>query len=156
MIREMTIGSIMTPKPVCIEAGMKLDRAKAQMETHKVRQLPVTRFGRLAGVLTSQSVKFARSNPFREGLAVEDVMDVAPYIVPPDLSAEDVLLDMLHYKLEYVLVARDENRPIGIFTRQDALRMLLNPLRTRRKAALRLIKSDSSNAHESAHLTGVA
>lgn len=141
MVRNINIGSIMTPKPVCIDAGMSLDRAKSQMESFKVRQLPVTRYGRLAGVLTRQNLKLARANPFYDGLSVSEVMEVDPYIVSPITKAEEVLWDMLHYKLEYAVVARDETRPVGIFTRQDALKLLLSAPRSRGKAALRLVKA---------------
>lgn len=142
MIRNLTIGGIMTPKPICIDADLKLDRAKKQMESFKVRQLPVARFGRLAGVLTRENLKVARGNPFHADLSVVEAMDVDPYIVSPDANAEDVLWDMVHYKLEYVIVARDENRPSGIFTRQDALKLLLDPPRTQGWGVLRLIKPE--------------
>jgi CBS domain-containing protein len=140
MIRNLTIGTIMTPKPVCVEADLKLSRAKEQMDAHKVRHLPVTRYGRLAGVITEQNLKVARTNPFHYHFTVAEAMEVDPYIVPPETNAEDVLRDMLHYKLEYAVVARDENRPIGIFTRQDALKLLLEFPRTKRSAALQLVK----------------
>lgn len=139
MIRHFTIGSIMTPKPVCIEADLKLSRAREQMESLKVRQLPVTRFGLLAGVLTRENLRTARANPFHEDLPVAEAMDVDPYVVPPSMAAEEVLWDMVHYKLDYVLVARDENKPTGIFTRQDALKLLLDPPR-RKGWGLRLVK----------------
>lgn len=144
MIRNLTIGTIMTPKPVCVEADLKLDRAKEQMDAHKVRHLPVTRYGRLAGVVTKQNLKIARANPFHYHFTVAEAMEVDPYIVPPEASAEGVLRDMLHYKLEYAVVARDENKPVGIFTRQDALQLLLDSPRAKSRAALRLVKRRSA------------
>lgn len=132
----------MTPKPICIEADLSLARAKQQMESYKVRQLPVTRFGRLAGVLTKQNLKVARGNPFYDDLSVAEAMDVDPYIVTPDANAEDILWDMVHYKLEYVIVAKDEAKPLGIFTRQDALKLLLDPPRTKGWGVLRLVKPE--------------
>lgn len=149
MIKDLSIGSIMTPKPVCVEADLKLDRAKTKMESHKVRQLPVTRFGRLAGVLTSQNLKAARANPFHGDLAAAEVMDTGPYIVPPEARLEDVLRDMLDYKLEYAVVSRNEEHPIGIFTRQDALKLLLAPPRATRGRALRLVKPEKAKSEES-------
>lgn len=143
MNRNLIIGSVMTPEPVCIEAGRKLERAKAKMDSYKIRQLPVTRFGRLAGVLTKQNLKLARQNPFHAELTVADAMEVDPYIVQPSTRVEDVLWDMLSYKLEYAVVAEDETRPLGIFTRQDALKLLLDPPRTKKRAALRLLKPDN-------------
>lgn len=132
----------MTPKPVCIEADLSLDRARQQMESYKVRQLPVTRLGRLAGVVTAQALKTARGNPFFQDLSVAEVMDVDSCIVAPDANAQDILWDMVHFKLEYVIVARDESAPLGIFTRQDALKLLLDPPRAKGWGVLNLVKPE--------------
>jgi CBS domain-containing protein len=139
--RNLAIASIMTPRPVCVEADLKLDRAKDLMESHKVRQLPVTRFGDLAGILTERNLKAYKSSPFRYDLTAADVMDVDPYIVPPETDARSVLRDMLDFKIEFAVVARDERKPVGIFTRQDALALLLGRRRSSRKGALRLVSA---------------
>lgn len=140
MNRNLIIGSVMTPEPVCIGADRKLGRAKAKMDRLQIRHLPVTRFGRLAGVLTKQNLKVARENPHHAELTVAEAMDVDPYIVAPTTRVEDVLWDMLSYKLEYAVVTEGEDRPLGIFTRQDVLKLLLDPPRTQARAALRLLK----------------
>mgnify|MGYP002414177273 CR=1 FL=1 len=140
MIRDLSIASSMTVQPVCVEADLKLGQAKTKMETHKVRQLPVTRYGRLAGVLTKQNLKLARANPFHADLTIAEAMDIDPYIVTPDTSLEEVLRDMLHHKLEYAVVARNEDYPVGIFTRQDAIQLLLSSPRINGTAELSLLK----------------
>ena len=90
MNRNLTIESVMTPKPVCVEADLKLDRVKELMESHKIRHLPVTRFGKLVGVLMERNVKSSRSNPFWDDLNAGDIMDVDPYIVPPEMEVRSV------------------------------------------------------------------
>jgi CBS domain-containing protein len=130
----------MTPQPVCVDADLKLEKSRRLFNAHGIRQLPVTRFGRVAGVLTEAKVRATRSDPFRERLKVSDVMDVDPYIVGPETNAEEVLRNMKDWKLDYIVVAENEERLKGIFTRQDVLGLLVGPVRFTGKGVLRLIQ----------------
>jgi CBS domain-containing protein len=125
MIAGMKLSSVMTPKPVCAEAGRRLGEALELMVYHEVRQLPVVAGGALAGAVTLTDAKVARAFPFWADLTVGHVMNDSPWVVMPDTPLREVLDEMLRFKHEFALVAGDDGGVSGIFTRQDALGLLL-------------------------------
>ena len=52
------ISSIMTPNPVCMDASESVSKAREAMIKKKVDQLPVTKEGALAGIVTSDAMVF--------------------------------------------------------------------------------------------------
>lgn len=135
MDQYLNIGSLMTSDPVCVDADLSVDEARKIMRSYQVRQLPVLRFGKVAGVFTESNLRMAKSILKGSSLSVEHLMDLAPYVVSPEANVGEVLHEMHRLKLDYAVVARADDQPIGIFTRQDILSLLLNKTRHQGKLA---------------------
>jgi CBS domain-containing protein len=123
----MNLREAMTRNPLCVGKHDDIKEADDLMRYSEVRQLPVIDDGRLVGVVTRADLEVARGFATGE-LKAGHIMNEAPWVVPPDAQLREVLHDMYRFKLEFVLVAEADTRKVlGIFTRQDALRLLLKP-----------------------------
>lgn len=116
------IGLVMTPFPHSIGLEEQLGRAKAVMEEHGVRHLPVKQDGRLFGVITSRDIERAQllSIGLRSGeLTVGDVCERDVYAVPFETALDEVLEQMHARRIGCALVLHHGNLA-GIFTTMDA------------------------------------
>lgn len=122
----------MTPFPYSIDVDAPLAEAHAFLRERRIRHLPVTERGQLAGVLTDRDIKLALgpdlgSPPERE-LAVRDVYQSDSYIVDAGASLEDVANHMAERHVGSALVTRG-GKLVGIFTTTDVCRALAKVLR---------------------------
>jgi len=126
------IKSVMTPFPHTVDVDASLREARSTMVEHEIRHLPVTREGKLVGLLTDRDLKRALDPrlglPSGNELTVGDVCVFDPYVVPPTAPLDEVLAFMTGRHIGSALVARDE-RVIGIFTANDACRLFSEHLR---------------------------
>jgi acetoin utilization protein AcuB len=133
--RSPQILAYMTPFPYSIDIEAPLAEAHAFLRERRIRHLPVTREGRLAGILTDRDIKLALgpdlgSPPERE-LAVRDVYQPDSYVVDASESLEDVAATMAERHVGSALVTRGD-KLVGIFTTTDACRALCRLLREQR------------------------
>jgi acetoin utilization protein AcuB len=135
-----SIGSVMTPCPHCVDADDSLLLARAVMQRHDVRHLPVVSAGTLVGVLTDRDVKRALDPdlglPPLDELFVRDLFVPDAYIVEAAEPLDDVLAHMSAHHIGSALVTTDGHLT-GIFTVTDACRAFCRFLRA----------SADSNAH---------
>jgi acetoin utilization protein AcuB len=130
--RSPQILAFMTPFPFSIDVEAPLAEAHAFLRERNIRHLPVTRAGRLAGILTDRDIKLALgpdlgSPPERE-LFVRDVYQPEGYVVDAGESLEDVAATMAERHVGSALVTRG-GKLVGIFTTTDACRALARVLR---------------------------
>ncbi len=115
----------MTPFPWFIHAQDRLPRAVEVMREQGIRHLPVTRDGRLVGVVTERDIQLAESmrpDPGeREALSVEDVAALDPYVVDIGERLDRVLLEMAERRIGSALVVK-HGKLAGILTASDACR----------------------------------
>jgi len=112
----------MIANPVTIEPDATLEQALDKMREHQISGLPVTRGGRLVGILTARDVRFARnmSQPI-SGLMTEKLITV-----PPGVSTERAK-ELLHeHRIEKLLVVEDD-KLVGLVTIKDLLQADLEP-----------------------------
>jgi acetoin utilization protein AcuB len=125
MKRMPTLTTVMTPFPYSIDLAASLEQAKAMMEEHNIRHLPVTAAGNLVGVLSERDILQARDarlqTQWRHDLRVRDVCTVNAYIVERSERLDHVLLHMAEQHIGSVLVVR-HGKLVGIFTATDACR----------------------------------
>jgi CBS domain-containing protein len=114
----------MTRDPVTVEEGQSLSEAHALMRQYGIRHLPVTRRGRLSGLLSQRDILLllTLSGVEAEQEPVEEAMTEAPYAVPPDVPLSEALTEMAVRGYGSVVVAAPDGRPLGIITARDALR----------------------------------
>jgi acetoin utilization protein AcuB len=126
------ILAYMTPFPYSIDIEAPLAEAHAFLRERRIRHLPVTRDGELAGVLTDRDIKLALgpdlgSPPERE-LRVRDVFQPECYVVEAGDYLEEVAATMAERHVGSALVTR-AGKLVGIFTTTDACRALARILR---------------------------
>jgi acetoin utilization protein AcuB len=123
--------AFMTPFPYSIDIEAPLGEAHAFLRARRIRHLPVTRNGELAGILTDRDIKLALgpdldSPPERE-LRVADVFQPETYVVDAGERLEDVAAAMAERHVGSALVTRG-GKLVGIFTTTDACRALARVL----------------------------
>lgn len=131
-LRSPQILAFMTPFPYAIDILAPLAEAHAFLRERHIRHLPVTREGRLAGILTDRDIKLALgpdmgSPPERE-LRVEDVYQPECFVVDATERLDDAAAAMAERHLGSALVTRN-GKLVGIFTTTDACRALVRILR---------------------------
>lgn len=128
-----SIRAVMTAFPHTVEADAPLRVARQQMLDREIHHLPVTREGKLVGLVSDRDLKRildpALGMPPRNELFVEDAMVHDPYVVDPADALDDVLEEMAEGHIGSALVAED-GRLVGIFTSIDACRFFAEHLRT--------------------------
>lgn len=128
------ISSIMTPSPICMDVSDSVSKARETMIKKKVDQLPVTKEGALAGVVTSDQMVFNLrprtdrnekgdwlTGRYDEALGIFALKDVHTNEVSDPLR--EVYRNMSKSGANYsVIVSADEIQ--GIVTYRDFLAML--------------------------------
>lgn len=119
------VATVMTPFPHHVDAHEDLWTARALMQQHEIRHLPVMRDGKLAGIVTSRDVEVAI------GVAGEGVKEVRipvwsvcerdPYVVELDAAIADVANTMADRHIGSALVTR-KGKLAGIITTVDICR----------------------------------
>lgn len=125
-----TIEECMVPHPHTIGEDIPLNKAIHQMREFRIRHLPVLRAGELVGVLTESDVRLALSvHPQATDLMVGDVMSEAAYAVVPETPLDEITEKMFRHKYGCAVVIDHKGKTIGIFTANDALKVLTSRLR---------------------------
>ena len=119
------IGTYMTRSPHSIDAEASIKQAQAMMKDYDIRHLPVTKGGKVIGMLSDRDVKVAYGLRGMDpaGLPVETVCQKDPYIVDSQTLLRQVAYTMAvkHYGSTIVV---DDGKLVGIFTTVDACRVL--------------------------------
>lgn len=145
------VGEVMTSEVITIDTTASLQEAKALMEEHHVRRLPVVdEDGDLVGILSWGDVREATSveaaklaNPYapeadEEWLTVWEAMSRDPLVVTPDTSLADAVELMLNHKIGGLPVVAapkgvQRRKLAGIVTETDIFRLVLRVWRAEEK-----------------------
>jgi CBS domain-containing protein len=146
------VGEVMTTDVITIDTTASLQEAKALMEGHHVRRLPVVdEDGDLVGILSWGDVREATSleavtvsSPYapeaaEEWLTIWEAMTHDPVVVTPDTNLADAVEMMLTHKiggLPVVAKATGKGRRQlkGIVTETDIFQLVLKLWREEEKA----------------------
>ena len=126
--QDLRITSIATKGPLTLDAEASAAKARDLMVRKRIDHLPVTRTGRLAGVITSTDVVVRMAQPERIGpksirpetrgtldFPVANAMDLTPLTCTPETNVEQALETMLKSAKTYVLITQWEELQ-GIIT----------------------------------------
>ena len=124
------VKSVMTPFPFSVEVSDPQSRARAMMDEHDFRHLPVMRRGELVGVVTDRRVResLERAGGRTGEPTVGSVTDGDALVVDLSARLDSVALEMAERHVGSALVVKD-GRLAGIFTATDACRCLGRYLR---------------------------
>jgi acetoin utilization protein AcuB len=125
MKRMPAIKSVMTPFPHSVDIEAPVEAAIQFMRQHKIRHLPVTEKGELAGVVSDRDIKLMLGPDFAypdaRDLKVRDTLAAECYVVDLAAPLTSVLEHMAEHRLGSAIVTR-KGKLAGVFTSTDACR----------------------------------
>ncbi|MHB1843212.1 MAG: IMP dehydrogenase [Deltaproteobacteria bacterium] len=105
----------MVVNPVTIEADRSLRDAVALMKRHEISGIPVTRAGKLTGILTNRDLRFEKNLE----QSVSDVMTTKLVTATEGVSQEEAR-ELLHrHRIEKLLVVDEKQNLRGLITIKD-------------------------------------
>ena len=127
---EPRVADFMTEQPYTVHAGEPLELAKALMQEHGIRHLPVVNNRTVVGMLSERDLNLALGleGVNRGKLVVMDICHGRPYVVKPDARLREVAAEMAVRYIGSAMVM-EGTRLAGIFTTVDACRALAALLR---------------------------
>ncbi len=138
MKRMPSIKAVMSPFPYSVDIGSPVADALAFMREHRIRHLPVTRDGELAGSVSDRDIKLILgpdfANPDEHSTLVGHAMTKDAYVVDMDARLDEVLTHMAEHHLGSAIVTR-RGKLAGIFTVTDACRHFAEFLREQLRRA---------------------
>ncbi len=115
--------SAVVAEPVTIEPEARLAQAVALLREHGISGVPVTRKGRLVGILTNRDLRFERNLEQR----VEDVMTKDLITAREGVTIEEAK-DLLHrHRIEKLLVVNEAFELRGLITIKDIEKISQHP-----------------------------
>ncbi|MBV8820568.1 MAG: IMP dehydrogenase [Acidobacteriaceae bacterium] len=110
--------------PITIHPDKRISDALALMKRYRISGVPVTREGKLVGILTNRDLRFET----RFDLPISDVMTKANLItVPVGTTLEDAERILHDHRVEKLLVVDDEYNLKGLITVKDIQKKLKYP-----------------------------
>ena len=110
--------------PITIAPDKKISDALALMERYRISGVPVTRDGKLVGILTNRDLRFES----RFDLPISDVMTKDNLITVPVGTTLDEAEEILHrHRVEKLLVVDDQYFLKGLITVKDIQKKLKYP-----------------------------
>ena len=122
----------MTPFPHSIEATENLTAAREMMQHHDIGHLPVTKDGKLIGVLLQHQLRPSHREddelPQEDLVQVGDVCVPSPYVTKVSDQLDNVVMEMARRGASCALVLRND-KLAGILTAGDVCRLFGELLR---------------------------
>src|ERR1700678_441719 len=110
--------------PITIDPELKIFDALALMKRYRISGVPVTKNGRLVGILTNRDLRFET----RHDLPISDVMTKENLItVPVGTTLEEAEKILHHHRVEKLLVVDDQYALKGLITVKDIQKKLKYP-----------------------------
>ncbi len=114
--RVKKFESGMVADPLTVDPDRTISEALGLMRRHGISGLPVTRDGRLVGILTNRDLRFER----RLDRPVSEVMTARNLITARPGVTIDEAKNILHeHRIEKLLVVDDQQRLLGLITVKD-------------------------------------
>ncbi len=137
---EKTAKDIMTYPPITIDHSMTIKDAEKTLTRYGVNVLPVIRHGKLAGLISRETVEKALFHGFRTHKVIT-FATTDPVTVTPETPISEIEKIMIEQNQRFMPVMKDE-RLIGVITRTDLLRtMYEDSLRKMRLEKVSLMES---------------
>ena len=133
----MQVQNWMSRDVVTVEEQTPIIEVMKLLEEHDIRHLPVTRDGKLVGMISDRDVKEASPSKTTTLKAQElyyllaemkakDVMRKDPIVISPDQTMEVAAVKMLEHKVTGMPVITNSGELIGIISQGDVFRVLIS------------------------------
>lgn len=132
MPHPATVGELMSPDPVVVEADASLGEAVRLIETHHIHGLPVVDTdGALVGVISQTDMLRARTTEDLwsrwPGLRVRHLMTSPALTIAADAGVAAAAARMEQERVHrLVVVDADGTTPIGVISTSDLVRSMLD------------------------------
>lgn len=128
---DMPIRKYMTLAPKVIGYDQTLGQASDYMRKLHVHHLPVSKAGKLIGVVSDRDINLALYFRSQDALqmTVSETLTEKPFFATSDMSVQEVAAQMISERYGCVLVM-EHGRLVGIFTCIDALKALADSFKT--------------------------
>ncbi len=132
----MLVKDWMTKEVITLDENESILKAMQILKEYQFRRLPITRYGKLTGILTDKDIKAylpskiitCNFKDFFETLSevkVRNVMTKNPIKVKPTDTIGYASVVMLENRISGLPVVNDENYVVGIITQTDIFKLLL-------------------------------
>lgn len=136
---HIPVSELMTPDPVTITHDQTVGRAMELMARYNIRRLPVTKNGKLTGIISDRDVRQMAGRPTVKlpktdddeaylELPVEEAMTLNVITIREKHTVEDAIRAMVKHKISGLPVVDREGMLVGILSEQDVLKYCLNIL----------------------------
>lgn len=128
---NVPVEEFTTPDPVTATEDQSLGELRQLMGERGIRHLPVTRDGKVVGLISERDVRVASAlnEEERQLVRASDIMAEAPVSVTASQPLDEVAFLMSERKIGSVIVNEEDGKLLGIFTATDALNALIEVLR---------------------------
>ena len=135
MKREL-VKNWMSAEVVSVTPDTSLAQAHKMLNDYKIRRLPVTKNGRLVGMVTLGDVREAEpsdattlsvweANYLLAKLTVKSIMTRDLITILPDATIGEAAKLMLEHKISGLPVVNDDQKIVGIITESDIFRIVV-------------------------------
>jgi CBS domain-containing protein len=127
--RDLRVGNLMTIDPVVIDADAPAIEVERLLKTYRVSGLPVVSGSVTVGVISQTDMAVARSSGMISGnwerVLVRHLMTTPAVTVHTGTSLSHAAQLMVTRHIHRLVVVDNEDRPIGVLSSLDLLRVLL-------------------------------
>jgi acetoin utilization protein AcuB len=121
------VKAVMTPFPYSVHVDVLIDEARAKMEEHSIRHLPVVDGDDLVGIVSDRDLSLvtepASGRAADSNLTVGCICERDVFVVELTERLDGVLDEMLRRRIGSAIVVK-AGRVVGIFTAVDGCRFL--------------------------------
>ena len=129
--RKVQVEDCTTPDPVAASEDQSLCKLRQLMCERGMRDLPVTRDGKVVGLISERDVRVASAlnEEERHLVRASDIMAEDPVSVTASQPLDEVAFLMSERKIGSVIGNEEDGKLLGIFTATDAPNALIEVLR---------------------------
>lgn len=133
----MLVKDWMSEHVITLDENTSIMKAVQVLKEHKIRRIPVTRDGKLSGIVTDRDIKEVTPSKITtfevhelyyllSELKLKDIMTKDPITVYPDDTVEYAAVLMLENKISGLPVINREGYVVGIITQTDIFKLFVN------------------------------
>ena len=133
----MLVRNWMTQNVIMVDANDSVMDATKKLKENDIRRLPVTRKGKLVGIVTDRDLKRASASDATtlevhellyliSKIKVKEIMTKNPITVPFDFTVEETAEVLMKNKISGVPVLNGRNQISGIITQDDLFRAMIS------------------------------
>jgi len=133
----MLVKNWMSKNVITADVNASMQDAMKLLKENDIRMLPVTKKGRLVGILTDRDLKRASASDattlevhellyLLTRIKVKDLMTKNPITVLPEFTVEETARVLLDHKISGVPVVDSQGNVAGVITQTDIFRVLIS------------------------------